>query len=257
MSLEERKTFQQRAPKILDCGPFQPLLDSFELHLAAEKKKPKTIRTYIEAAQWLAGAHLLPGPDEQTGLGCAKTGWDQVIADDIRVWIVALLGSYSDSEREREGHAYAAKAQLWLGIKNRPSMTASGIYQMVARRGDEAGVGQPAQVPAQLLPHLARQGRSRGRPQGAQRLELGPDAAPLRCQRQGSPCPPQLRPNHGHIAATADRRMSPIGCRQVPMWGQGARRPGVNRLLPAPDAVPARLGVRAGLPLRPLDFGMP
>lgn len=264
MSLEERKTFQSRAPKILDAGPFQSLLNSFELHLAAEKKSPKTIRTYIEAAQWFAGAHLLPEPDEETGLGCGKTRWDQVVGDDVRVWVVALLGSYSDSyannqfralqqffrwyskedpddprpnimlgmsppkvdeklvpvftpeeldallktckgggfqsrrdaailslfrdagirlaemagitsddfdlkareaivhgkggksrivrfshdtaraidryRREREGHTYETKPQFWLGIRNRPPMTASGIYQMVARRGEEAGV---------------------------------------------------------------------------------------------------------------------
>lgn len=264
MSLNERKTFRPRAPKILDAGPFQSLIDSFELHLSAEKKSPKTLRTYIEAAQWFAGAHLLPEPDEETGLGCGKTHWDEVVADDVRRWIVALLGSYSDSyannqfralqqffkwystedpddprpnimlgmsppkvdekvvpvftpeelekmlktckgggfqarrdaailtlfrdtgirlaemaglawedfdlkarealvtgkggkqriirfsfeaaraidryKRERDRHAYANKPQFWLGIKNRPPMTASGIYQMVARRGEECGV---------------------------------------------------------------------------------------------------------------------
>jgi hypothetical protein len=36
----------------LDVGPFQPMASSFELHLRAEKKSPKTIRTYLEAAQW-------------------------------------------------------------------------------------------------------------------------------------------------------------------------------------------------------------
>jgi len=44
----------------LDAGPLQPMLGSFELHLRAEKKSPKTIRTYVEAAQWLAGEHLIP-----------------------------------------------------------------------------------------------------------------------------------------------------------------------------------------------------
>ena len=28
----------------LDAGPLQPMIDSFELHLRAEKKSPKTIR---------------------------------------------------------------------------------------------------------------------------------------------------------------------------------------------------------------------
>ncbi|MEV6981570.1 hypothetical protein AB0M95_09985 [Sphaerisporangium sp. NPDC051017] len=85
MSLNERKTFKPRSPKILDAGPFQLLIDSFELHLAAEKKSPKTIRTYVEAAQWFAGAHLLPEPDEDTGLGCGKTRWGEVVANDVLV----------------------------------------------------------------------------------------------------------------------------------------------------------------------------
>jgi hypothetical protein len=44
----------------LDAGPLQPMIGSFELHLRAEKKSPKTIRTYIEAAQWLAAEYLIP-----------------------------------------------------------------------------------------------------------------------------------------------------------------------------------------------------
>lgn len=39
-----------RAPKNLNAGPLRPHIDSFELHLNAEKKSPKTIRTYCEAA---------------------------------------------------------------------------------------------------------------------------------------------------------------------------------------------------------------
>lgn len=34
----------------LEAGPFQPMIRSFDLHLQAEKKSPKTIRTYLEAA---------------------------------------------------------------------------------------------------------------------------------------------------------------------------------------------------------------
>ncbi|WP_269724381.1 hypothetical protein [Pseudofrankia inefficax] len=29
------------------------------LHLAAEGNSPKTVRTYVEAAPWFAGGHLL------------------------------------------------------------------------------------------------------------------------------------------------------------------------------------------------------
>jgi hypothetical protein len=34
----------------LNAGVLQPMVTSFDLHLRAERKSPKTIRTYIEAA---------------------------------------------------------------------------------------------------------------------------------------------------------------------------------------------------------------
>src|SRR5205807_636477 len=74
--------------KELDAGPFAADVGSFALHLAAEGKAPSTIRTYTEAVRWFAGAHLL----RQT----CKTSWEQVDTDDVRRWIVHLLGSYSD-----------------------------------------------------------------------------------------------------------------------------------------------------------------
>src|SRR2546423_1849245 len=46
-----------------------------------------------------------------------------------------------------------------------------------------------APVPAPLQPYLARLGRSRGGPDGAQRLVLPADAAPLRRQRPAAPAP--------------------------------------------------------------------
>ena len=44
----------------LDAGPFQPMVNSFDLHLRAEKKSPMTIGTYLEAAQWFSAEYLLP-----------------------------------------------------------------------------------------------------------------------------------------------------------------------------------------------------
>jgi hypothetical protein len=44
----------------LEVGPFQPMIDSWDLHLRAERKSAKTIRTYLEAAQWFAGGYLIP-----------------------------------------------------------------------------------------------------------------------------------------------------------------------------------------------------
>ena len=42
--------------------------------------------------------------------------------------------------RVRSRHAQAWRAQLWLGVNNRGPMTANGIYQLIVRRGRQAGV---------------------------------------------------------------------------------------------------------------------
>src|SRR5580693_1069161 len=47
-----------RKPKQLDAGGFQPEISSFRLHLTAEGKAAKTVRTYTEAVQWFAGEYL-------------------------------------------------------------------------------------------------------------------------------------------------------------------------------------------------------
>ena len=49
-----------RRRKPLDAGPFAPEIGSFRLHLAAEGKAAKTVRTYTEAVAWFAAAHLIP-----------------------------------------------------------------------------------------------------------------------------------------------------------------------------------------------------
>ena len=72
----------------LDAGPLQPLIDSFDLYLSAQRKSPRTIRTYTEAARWLAGVHLL---------AAGITDWDDVTRQDIQRWIAHLAGTYSGS----------------------------------------------------------------------------------------------------------------------------------------------------------------
>jgi integrase/recombinase XerD len=72
----------------LGAGPFQPMVSSFELHLRAEKKSPKTIRTYLEAAQWFAAESLIPA---------GFRDWDEVRAKQVQEWTIILLGRYSDS----------------------------------------------------------------------------------------------------------------------------------------------------------------
>jgi site-specific recombinase XerD len=74
-------------PKRLDAGGLQPEISSFGLHLAAEGKAAKTIRTYTEAVQWFAAAHL-----------CGKagrSGREEVGRQDVQQWMVWLLGRYS------------------------------------------------------------------------------------------------------------------------------------------------------------------
>jgi site-specific recombinase XerD len=239
----------------LDAGALQPEIDSFELSLLAERKSPKTIRTYTEAARWFAAGQLRPAGVE---------GWEAVSTKDVQRWIASLASQYSDcyasnqfralqqffkwhaaedpdrprpnpmaglkppkidekivpvftdgelaallatckgagfearrdhailsmfretgmrlSElaglgrqdvdlkrrealvtgkggkqrivrfghdsalaldrylRERARHRMTGRAALWLGIRNRGPMTASGIYQMTCRRGVQAGV---------------------------------------------------------------------------------------------------------------------
>ncbi len=80
---------RSRQPKQLDAGRFQAEISSFRLHLAAEGKAAKTVRTYTEAVQWFAAAHLR----EETG----HAGWGQVDGQDVQRWMAWLLGRYSSA----------------------------------------------------------------------------------------------------------------------------------------------------------------
>ena len=315
-----------RQHKQLDAAGFQPEISSFRLHLAAEGKAARTVRTYVEAVAWFA-AHLLG----EVG----RTGWEQAGKHDVQQRVVWLLERYSAAYasnqfralqqffkwlaaeeeigdpmaglrpphvpvkpvpvfaaadlarleracagrsfqqrrdaaviaifaatgirlselagirydpgdprrsdvdlwhreitvhgkgrttrtvkisydaaraldrylRVRARHPQACRPQLWLGVNNRGPLTASGIYQVIARRGRQCGIGAfPHPVPAPLQPHLAGPRRRRGRPDGAERLDLPADAPPLRRQRPQRPSPPQLRPHHDRPALTRARR---------------------------------------------------
>jgi site-specific recombinase XerD len=83
---EGRARAGRGAARNLNAGPLRQLIGSFELHLLAERKSPKTVRTYTEAAQWFAGAHLLPGGIQR---------WDQVTGRDVQRWIATLNDRYS------------------------------------------------------------------------------------------------------------------------------------------------------------------
>jgi len=85
---EERKTMTVSQPrprrrKQLDAGPFAPEIGSFRLHLAAEGKAAKTVRTSTEAVAWFAAAQLIPRTE------CTR--WEQVNGHDVQRWLVHLL----------------------------------------------------------------------------------------------------------------------------------------------------------------------
>jgi hypothetical protein len=112
--------------------------------------------------------------------------------------------------RVRAQHAQAYRPQLWLGINNRGPMTPSGIYQVIARRGRQCGMKVfPHRFRHHFKPHLARPRRRRGRPDGAQRLDIPVDAPPLRHQRPQRQSPPQLRPHHGEHVIIRAASISP------------------------------------------------
>jgi hypothetical protein len=77
MSGESPKKTGRGYARNLEAGPFQPMIDSWDLHLRAERKSAKTIRTYLEAAQWFAAGYLIPG---------GFTGWDEVRARQVPGW---------------------------------------------------------------------------------------------------------------------------------------------------------------------------
>jgi hypothetical protein len=101
--------------------------------------------------------------------------------------------------RVRARHAQAHRPELWLGCNYRGPMTAQrdlpdGDPSREAVRGGCVA----APVPAPFQPYLAGSRGSGGRLDGAERLVLPADAAPLRRQRPQRPSPPQLQLHHGH-----------------------------------------------------------
>jgi site-specific recombinase XerD len=81
--------------------------------------------------------------------------------------------------RVRSRHAHAASPWLWLGQKG--PLTATGLAQMLWRRGRQAGIeGLLAhQLPPHVRPRLARAGRAGNGPHADRRLAFARDAATL------------------------------------------------------------------------------
>jgi hypothetical protein len=70
--------------------------------------------------------------------------------------------------RARARHAQAWRPHLWLGTRNRGPLTASGIYQMIARRGRQCGVDV---FPYRFGHHFSHTWLDRGSAEGDWRLQ--------------------------------------------------------------------------------------
>ena len=84
--------------------------------------------------------------------------------------------------RARSRHAQAWRAQLWLGAGNREPLTAAGIYQMITRRGRQAGVDL---YPHRFRHHFSHTWLDRGGPEG-DLMELNGWTSPQMLRRYGA-----------------------------------------------------------------------
>ncbi len=84
--------------------------------------------------------------------------------------------------RIRSGHAQAHRPQLWLGAGNRGPLTASGIYQMIARRGAQCSVDV---FPHRFRHHFSHTWLDRGGAEG-DLMELNGWTSPQMLARYGA-----------------------------------------------------------------------
>ena len=84
--------------------------------------------------------------------------------------------------RARSRPAQAWRPQLWLGVNNREPLTANGIYQMIARRGRQAGV---AVHPHRFRHHFSHTWLDCGGPEG-DLMELNGWTSPQMLTRYGA-----------------------------------------------------------------------
>ena len=89
------------------------------------------------------------------------------------------LGRYL---RVRARHAQAYRPQLWLGVNNRGPMTASGIYQVIVRRGRQCGIDV---FPHRFRHHFSHTWLDRGGAEG-DLMELNGWTSPQMLRRYGA-----------------------------------------------------------------------
>ena len=83
--------------------------------------------------------------------------------------------------RARARHSQADRPQLWLGVSNRGPLTATGIYQIVARRGRQCGVSV---YPHRFRHHFSHTWLDRGGAEG-DLMELNGWSSPQMLERYG------------------------------------------------------------------------
>ena len=139
---DDRTATAHLAAQALDAGILQAEISSFRLRPAAEGKAAKTIRTYTEAVQWFAAAHLLG----QT----RRASWEQADGQDIQRWMVHLLDRYSSAYASNQ---YRALQQFfkWLAAEDElpdpmarlqpPALTCRAGHGLHRRGADPAGPG--------------------------------------------------------------------------------------------------------------------
>jgi len=133
----------------------------------------------------LAGIRYCPGDPQRSDVDLwqreitvrGKGGKDRIVR--IGHQAARSLDRYI---RARSRHAQAWRPQLWLGVNNREPLTANGIYQMIARRGRQAGV---AVHPHRFRHHFSHTWLDRGGPEG-DLMELNGWASPQMLARYGA-----------------------------------------------------------------------
>jgi integrase/recombinase XerD len=105
-------TPRPRERKPLDAGAFEPEIRSFRLHLAAEAKAARTVRTYTDAVRWFAADYLITG----TGYG----SWEEVCGWDVQRWLVWLLSRYSDAYASNQYRALRQFFRWWADEEDHP-----------------------------------------------------------------------------------------------------------------------------------------
>jgi site-specific recombinase XerD len=111
------------------AGPLASEILTFALTLRSEHKKPKTVRTYTEAAVWLAQR-------------CKRTAWTEVTRNDVREHMAWLGEHYSPAYASNQ---HRALQQFFRFLADEGDIPASPMTGM-----------KPPPVPEKLVPVLAK-----------------------------------------------------------------------------------------------------